>query len=244
MKNIINTKLNKNIKNIDKIEVDRFNTLANQWWNTNGVFKSLHDINTIRLDYILKYSNGLFGKTILDVGCGGGLLTEKMVQEGAHVTGLDISAHSLLVAQSHALSNNLTIHYILETIEKHALNHANCYDIVTCMEVLEHSPNPSSIINACSSVSKKGGLVFFSTVNRTFKSWLFVIIGAEYIFRIIPIGTHKFKKFITPSELLTWIDTTKLKEKNIMGMCYNPITNQCKLSNNIDMNYILYTQRI
>lgn len=243
MMNVINKKLNKDIENIDEKEIHRFNTFALQWWNSNGIFKALHDINTIRLDYVLKYSNGLFGKTILDIGCGGGLLAESMARQGAQVTGLDISLYSLLVAKSHALTQNLKIHYILETIEKHALNHACYYDIITCMELLEHVPNPLSIIQSCASLTKEGGSVFFSTVNRTFKSWLFVIIGAEYILNIIPKNTHKFKKFITPSELLTWIDTTKLNGKNIMGIYYNPITGYCQFSTDISMNYIVHTQR-
>lgn len=243
MNNIINNKLNKHATNIDITEVNKFNALANQWWKVNGIFKSLHDINAIRLDYILQYSNGLFGKTVLDVGCGGGVLAESMAREGAHVIGLDISLDSLLAAKSHALAQNLIIYYILETIEKHALKHKNCYDIVTCMEVLEHIPNPLSIIQSCSSVIKINGSVFFSTINRTIKSWLFIIIGAENVLQVIPKGTHTFKKFITPSELLNWIDKTELRAKHITGICYNPITNQCKLSANISMNYILHAQR-
>lgn len=232
----------KNFKNINEKEIKQFDLFAEQWWNTNGIFKSLHCINTTRLNYIIKYSNGLFGKTVLDVGCGGGILSESMAQEGAQVTGLDISPNSLSEAKTHALSQNLIIHYILETIEKHALKHIHYYDIVTCMELLEHVPNPESIVRACSSVSKVGGSVFFSTINRTLQSWLFVIIGAEYIFNLIPKNTHNFKKFITPSELLTWIDLTNLQAKNISGIYYMPITNRCKLTDNINMNYMLYTQ--
>lgn len=243
MSTIIGKKLYKNINNIDKTEMNRFNRLSTQWWNTQGIFQSLHDINITRLNYILEHSTGLFEKKVLDIGCGGGILTESMAREGANVTGLDISVNSLLVAQTHASSQNLVIHYILETIEEHALNHTNSYDIVTCMELLEHVPNPLSIVKACSSLSKIGGSVFFSTLNRTFKSWLFIIIGAEYIFRLMPKGTHTFTKFITPSELLGWIDLTELEAKNITGIFYNPITNHCKISNDISMNYILHTQR-
>lgn len=240
---MINKKTDQNIRNIDTAEINQFNTIATQWWNPNGMLKSLHDINPIRLDYILKHSNGLFGKTILDIGCGGGLLTESMSREGAKVVGLDMSPDLILIAKTHALTQNLSIHYTLETIESHALTHSNHYDIVTCMEVLEHVPDPLSIIKACAQVIKKDGSIFFSTLNRTFKSWLFVIIGAEYILNLIPKGTHKFQKFITPSELLNWIDFTKLKEINITGLYYNPITNQCTLSKDISMNYMLHTKR-
>lgn len=243
MKNTIYKKSNQNFKNVDETEIDKFNATAIQWWNTKGMFKSLHDINITRLNYILKYSDGLLGKTVLDVGCGGGLLAEKMAQEGAQVTGLDISLYSLLIAKSHALSKKLIINYIRETIEEHALNYQNYYDIITCMEVLEHVPNPLSIIYSCSSLIKKNGSVFFSTLNRSFKSWLFAIIGAEYILRIIPKNTHKFKRFITPSELLTWTDTTELIGNNISGIYYNPITDQCNLSSDISVNYILHTKR-
>lgn len=239
---MINTKLKTNFKNFNKKEIKQFDSCATQWWNTNGTFKTLHHINKIRLNYIIKHSHGLFGKTILDVGCGGGILSESMAQNGAQVVGLDISLNSLTIAKSHALSQNLNIKYILETIEEHALNHNNYYDIVTCMELLEHVPNPLSIIHACATVSKISGSVFFSTINRTIKSWLYIIIGAEYLLHIIPKGTHKIDKFITPSELLTWIDTTNLQPKNIMGIYYQPFTKKCKLTKNINTNYILHTQ--
>lgn len=237
------TRLKKNFKNINKKEIKQFDSFATQWWNINGTFKTLHHINKTRLDYIIKHSHGLFGKIVLDVGCGGGILSESMAHNGAQVVGLDMSLNSLTIAKSHALSQNLNIRYISETIEDHALNHNNHYDIITCMELLEHVPNPLSIIHACATISKIGGSVFFSTINRTLKSWLYIIIGAEYLLHIIPKGTHKFNKFITPSELLNWIDTTNLQSENIMGMYYQPFTKICKLTNNISTNYILHTQR-
>lgn len=243
MRNIIYKKIISNFRNVNDKEIKQFNLFASQWWNADGIFQSLHHINTTRLNYIMQYSNGLFGKTVLDVGCGGGILSESMAKAGARVVGLDMSPDTLKIAKMHALSQDLTINYISETIEEHMLDHTSCYDIVTCMELLEHVPNPLSIIQACASVTKIGGSVFFSTLNRTLKSWLFVIIGAEYLLKIIPKGTHEFKKFITPSELLNWIDRTSLKEKNIVGIYYQPITNKCRLTTDISMNYILHTQR-
>lgn len=230
-------------KNIDKKEINKFNTLASKWWNNSDVFKSLHHINTIRFNYILKHSNGLFGKKILDVGCGGGILSESMAQEGAQVTGLDISDNSLNIARAHALNKNLKINYIQETIEAHTKQHIQHYDVITCMEVLEHVPDPISIIQSCATIIKIQGSVFFSTLNRTFKAWLFAIIGAEYLFHIIPMGSHKFNKFITPSELLDWIDTTTLEEQHITGLYYNPFTRKNSLTNNLNINYLLHTQR-
>lgn len=245
MMKIKNKKIDKKFKNINinTIETIYFNKQADQWWKPDGAFKPLHRINLMRLDYILTHSNGLYGKTVLDVGCGGGLLSESMTKAGAKVVGLDISINTLKIAKSHALSQNLIIDYILETIEEHSLNHLNHYDVITCMELLEHVPDPLSIINSCNSIIKIGGSVFFSTINRTLKAWLLVIIGAEYILKIIPKGTHQFQKFITPSELLNWIDQTNLKETHISGIYYNPILNKCSLTKNIETNYIIHTKR-
>lgn len=230
--------------NTDDKEINKFNILAPEWWNTTSyTFRSLHHINLERLNYILKYSNGLFNKKILDVGCGGGILSESMTQQGGHVTGLDMSKVSLEIAKLHALNKNLEIKYIQETIETHAQYHKNYYDVITCMEILEHVPDPFSIIQACAITVKINGSVFFSTLNRTFKSWLLAIIGAEYILNIIPKGSHNFNKFITPSELLNWIDSTTLEEQNITGLYYNPLTKKILLTRNLDINYILHTQR-
>ncbi|URJ30430.1 bifunctional 2-polyprenyl-6-hydroxyphenol methylase/3-demethylubiquinol 3-O-methyltransferase UbiG [Candidatus Blochmannia vicinus (nom. nud.)] len=243
MKNIVNDKLTIVQKNINKTKINKFNVSTSQWWGPHNIFKPLHHINLTRFNYIIEHSNGLFGKKILDVGCGGGILSESMAQAGAKVIGLDINASALEAAKLHALNQDLNIHYTQEPIENHVLNHTDYYDVITCMEVLEHVPDPISIIHACSTMIKIDGSVFFSTLNRTFKSWLLVIIGAEYLFNLIPKGTHNFNKFITPSELLEWIDSTTLEEKNITGLYYNPFTNKCTLINNVDANYILHTQR-
>lgn len=229
--------------NVDYKEINKFNKLASEWWNTSNAFKSLHHINLIRLNYILKHSNGLFNKKVLDVGCGGGILSESMAQAGAIVTGLDISYFSLETAKSHALNKNLKINYIQDTIEKHIQCYSNYYDIITCMEILEHVPNPFSIVQSCATAIKIKGSVFFSTLNRTLKALLLAIIGAEYILRIIPKGSHNFNKFITPSELLNWIDSTTLEEQNITGIHYNPITKKILLTHNLDINYLIHTQR-
>ncbi|URJ29922.1 bifunctional 2-polyprenyl-6-hydroxyphenol methylase/3-demethylubiquinol 3-O-methyltransferase UbiG [Blochmannia endosymbiont of Camponotus sp.] len=243
MKDIIIDKLTITQKNINKTKISKSNASTSQWWGPYNIFKPLHHINLTRFNYIIEHSNGLFGKKVLDVGCGGGILSESMAQAGAKVIGLDISTSALEAAKLHALNQNLNIHYIQETIKYHALNHIDYYDVITCMEVLEHVPDPISIVHACSTMIKIDGSVFFSTLNRTFKSWLLVIIGAEYFLRLIQKGTHNFNKFITPSELLEWIDSTTLEEQNITGLYYNPFTKKCALIHNIDTNYILHTQR-
>ncbi|WMY94852.1 MAG: bifunctional 2-polyprenyl-6-hydroxyphenol methylase/3-demethylubiquinol 3-O-methyltransferase UbiG [Arsenophonus sp.] len=225
-------------KNIDYNEIKKFNFIASQWWNKNK--SSLHQINPLRLNFILKHTNGIFGKKILDIGCGGGILSESMHNEGAIVTGIDITPKMIKNAKLHALKKNIKIQYIKETAEKHAKKKSKSYDIITCMEMLEHVPYPKSIIKACEKLIKPGGHIFFSTINRNKKSWLFAIIAAEYILNIVPRGTHNIKKFIQPSELLSWIDQTSLEEQNIIGLHYNPFSNKFYLGENVDVNYILH----
>lgn len=233
-----------NILNFDLNEINKFSSMANQWWNHHAEFKFLHKMNALRLKYIEEKSDGLYKKKILDIGCGGGILTETMAKKGAYVTGIDISDKILMIAKKHARKNKLNIKYIRTTVEEHALFIKNYYDIITCMETLEHIPNPSSIVETCSNLIKSSGDVFFSTLNRSKKSYLMAIFFAEYILRIIPCGTHDFKKFIRPSELLNWIDQTTLYEKNISGMKYNVFTKNFELSSDISINYILHTKSI
>ncbi|MCV2508660.1 MAG: bifunctional 2-polyprenyl-6-hydroxyphenol methylase/3-demethylubiquinol 3-O-methyltransferase UbiG [Candidatus Lightella neohaematopini] len=230
-----------NYKNYNNANI--FNYNINDWWNINGNFRLLHKINPIRLHYIITNVGDLNNKNILDVGCGGGILSESMALEGANVTGIDISSKLINIAKSHMDINKLKINYIQQTIEEHTNYHKNKYDIITCMEVLEHINQPIKLINQCSKLVKPGGKVFFSTINRNLKSWLFVILIAENILNFIPKGTHNFNKLIKPSELLSWIDKTTLYEKGIIGIKYNPLTNNFYLSKNININYIVYTIR-
>ncbi|AMG59276.1 bifunctional 2-polyprenyl-6-hydroxyphenol methylase/3-demethylubiquinol 3-O-methyltransferase UbiG [Pantoea vagans] len=230
-------------QNVDAQEIAKFEAVASRWWDLEGEFKPLHRINPLRLGYIAQYSNGLFGKTVLDVGCGGGILAESMAREGAVVTGLDMGAEPLAVARLHALENGITLDYVQQTVEEHAEQHAGKYDVVTCMEMLEHVPDPRSVIHACAKLVKPGGEVFFSTLNRNPKAWLLAIVGAEYVLRMLPRGTHDVKKFIRPSELLSWVDETTLRERNIIGLHYNPVTNRFKLAPGTDVNYMVHTHR-
>jgi 2-polyprenyl-6-hydroxyphenyl methylase / 3-demethylubiquinone-9 3-methyltransferase len=228
-------------QNVDPDEIKKFEKMASRWWDLSGEFKPLHQINPLRLNYVLKKSNGLFGKKVLDVGCGGGILAESMAKEGAQVTGLDMGKEPLEVARLHALESGVALNYIQSTIEDHALDNVQYYDVVTCMEMLEHVPDPLSVIKACSNLVKPGGHVFFSTLNRNVKSYLFAIVGAEKLLKIVPDGTHDHAKFIRPSELIKMIDQTFLQEKGITGLHYNPMTDTYRLGDNVDVNYIVHT---
>jgi 2-polyprenyl-6-hydroxyphenyl methylase/3-demethylubiquinone-9 3-methyltransferase len=228
-------------QNVDPNEIKKFEQMASRWWDLNGEFKPLHQINPLRLNYVLENSHGLFGKKVLDVGCGGGILAESMAKEGAQVTGLDMGKEPLEVARLHALETGVTLSYIQSTIEDHALTHQQHYDVVTCMEMLEHVPDPLSVIHACSALVKPGGHVFFSTLNRNVKSYLFAIVGAEKLLKIVPDGTHDHAKFIRPSELIKMVDQTHLQEKGITGLHYNPLTDTYRLGQNVDVNYIVHT---
>ncbi|GLT16827.1 ubiquinone biosynthesis O-methyltransferase [Vibrio zhanjiangensis] len=230
-------------QNVDPNEIKKFEDMASRWWDKQGEFKPLHQINPLRLNYVLDRASGLFGKTVLDVGCGGGILAESMAKEGAIVTGLDMGKEPLEVARLHALETGTELTYIQSTIEDHALENAGKYDVVTCMEMLEHVPDPQSVVTACSKLVKPGGHVFFSTLNRNFKSYLFAIVGAEKLLRIVPEGTHDHDKFIRPAELLKMIDHTELTEMAITGLGYNPITDTYKLGANVDVNYIVHTSK-
>lgn len=229
--------------NVDEQEIAKFEAVASRWWDLEGEFKPLHRINPLRLDYILQRSGGIFGKRVLDVGCGGGILAESMAHEGANVTGLDMGYEPLQVARLHALETGAKLDYVQETVEHHAEKHPQHYDVVTCMEMLEHVPDPASVIRACAQLVKPGGHVFFSTINRNTKSWLMAVVGAEYVLKMVPKGTHDSKKFIRPSELIGWVDKTSLLERHIIGLYYNPLTDHFKLGRNVDVNYMVHTQR-
>ncbi|WNN51128.1 bifunctional 2-polyprenyl-6-hydroxyphenol methylase/3-demethylubiquinol 3-O-methyltransferase UbiG [Hafnia alvei] len=228
-------------QNVDHQEIAKFEAVASRWWDLEGEFKPLHRINPLRLNYIQQRADGVFGKKILDVGCGGGILAESMAREGADVTGLDMGAEPLQVARLHSLETGIKVTYVQETVEQHADEHAGLYDIVTCMEMLEHVPDPRSVVLACAKLVKPGGHVFFSTINRNNKAWLMAVIGAEYVLNMVPKGTHDVKKFIRPAELIGWIDETPLRERNMIGLHYNPLTDKFKLAPNVDVNYMVHT---
>lgn len=230
-------------QNVDHQEIAKFEAVASRWWDLEGEFKPLHRINPLRLNYIQQRADGVFGKKILDVGCGGGILAESMAREGAEVTGLDMGAEPLQVARLHSLETGIKVTYVQETVEQHADEHAGLYDIVTCMEMLEHVPDPRSVVLACAKLVKPGGHVFFSTINRNNKAWLMAVIGAEYVLKMVPEGTHDVKKFIRPAELIGWIDETPLRERNMIGLHYNPLTDKFKLAPNVDVNYMVHTVR-
>ncbi|WP_075181297.1 bifunctional 2-polyprenyl-6-hydroxyphenol methylase/3-demethylubiquinol 3-O-methyltransferase UbiG [Pantoea sp. 1.19] len=229
--------------NVDHQEIAKFEAVASRWWDTEGEFKPLHRINPLRLNWIAQHAGGLFGKKVLDVGCGGGILAESMAREGAVVTGLDMGAEPLQVARLHARESGVDIEYVQRTVEEHADAWAGQYDVVTCMEMLEHVPDPRSVVAACARLVKPGGEVFFSTLNRNAKSWLMAIVGAEYILRMVPRGTHDIKKFIQPAELLSWVEEAGLRERRIIGLHYNPLTNRFKLAPGVDVNYMVHTHR-
>ena len=225
--------------NVDSQELEKFNELAHRWWDPEAEFKPLHDINPLRLDYIDKLA-GLKGKTVLDVGCGGGILAESMAVRGAKVTGIDLSEKALKVAQLHLMESGNQVDYRMLAVEELANQEPQHYDVVTCMEFLEHVPGPASAVKACCELVKPGGQVFFSTLNRNLKSYLFAIIGAEYILRLLPRGTHDYAKFIKPSELARFCRDAGLNVGHITGMTYNPLTKIYALGPDTDVNYLLH----
>ncbi len=230
--------------NVDIDEVNKFATLASRWWDKNSEFKPLHDINPLRLNYIKEKCGGsLQGKKILDVGCGGGILAESLALEGAIITGIDMAEAGLEVAKLHLLESGLEVDYQKIPVEAFAKDNAQAFDIVTCLEMLEHVPDPSSIIKACSELVKTDGQLFFSTLNRNAKSYLFAIIGAEYILKLLPQGTHDWNKFIQPSEMEAWARHSGLTLKNMIGMTYNPFTKTYKLEDDVSVNYLCHYQK-
>jgi 2-polyprenyl-6-hydroxyphenyl methylase / 3-demethylubiquinone-9 3-methyltransferase len=227
-----------NSANVDLLELDKFSQLAHRWWDPNSEFKPLHEINPLRLEYIDRLA-GLAGKTVLDVGCGGGILSESMAGLGAHVTGIDLGDKALKVAKLHLLESGRQVNYRKISVEALAKEQPHHYDMVTCMEMLEHVPSPQSIVRACAKLVKPGGWVFFSTINRNPKSYLYAIIGAEYVLNLLPRGTHDYAKFIKPSELARMARTAELGVHEIIGMTYNPITKVYALEPDSDVNYIM-----
>jgi 2-polyprenyl-6-hydroxyphenyl methylase/3-demethylubiquinone-9 3-methyltransferase len=230
--------------NVDPQEIAKFEAMSTRWWDKEGEFKPLHDLNPARLGYIKDRAKGLSGKQVLDVGCGGGILAESMAHEGADVTGIDMGDANLTIAKMHLYESGEQVNYQKITVEELAEQKPGQFDIVTCLEMLEHVPNPGSIIKACQKLVKPTGHVFFSTVNRNAKSYALAIIGAEYIMKLLPRGTHDFKKFIRPAELDQWIRQADLKTQHISGMTYNPLTGSCVLSDDTDVNYLVHTKPI
>ena len=225
--------------NVDPAEIARFSELAHRWWDPASDFKPLHDINPLRLDYIDRCA-GLSGKTVLDVGCGGGILAESMAQRGAQVTGIDLSDKALKVAQLHVLESGVVLDYRHSSAEDFARVRPQHYDIVTCMELLEHVPDPASTVRACATLAKAGGHVFFSTINRNLKSYLFAVVGAEYVLRMLPRGTHRYEKFVKPSELGGFCRQGSLDVREVIGMTYNPLTDRYALGSDTSVNYLMH----
>jgi 2-polyprenyl-6-hydroxyphenyl methylase/3-demethylubiquinone-9 3-methyltransferase len=230
------------MSNADPLELDKFSALAHKWWDPNSEFKPLHEINPLRLDYIDQRAQ-LNGKSVLDVGCGGGILSESMAARGASVTGIDLAEKSLKVAKLHLLESGAQVDYQNIAVETLAAQRPASFDVVTCMEMLEHVPDPASIVRACAELVKPGGWVFFSTLNRNPKSYLFAILGAEYVLNLLPRGTHDYAKFIKPSELSRHARAAGLEINDVIGMTYNPITKVYKLEHDTDVNYLIACRR-
>jgi 2-polyprenyl-6-hydroxyphenyl methylase/3-demethylubiquinone-9 3-methyltransferase len=231
------------LPNIDQQELAKFSALAARWWDLKGEFKTLHDINPLRLEYVTEQVGGLSGKVVLDVGCGGGILSESMARHGAQVTGIDMGESVLTVAKLHLYESGLNIDYQHTTVEQLAQAYPAHFDVVTCMEMLEHVPNPLSVVMACYQLAKPSGQVFFSTLNRNLKSYLFAIIGAEYVLKLLPKGTHDYAKLIRPVELAQWLRTAGLILRSMVGIRYNPLTQHYSLSRDVSVNYIVHAQR-
>ena len=226
-------------RNVDPAEIARFEAAASRWWDPQGEMRPLHDLNPVRLQYVER-AGSLVGLRVLDVGCGGGLLAEAMARKGALVTGLDLADDLLQVAKLHALEAGVEVNYVLEAAESHVQLHAGEYDVVTCMEMLEHVPDPTSVIDALGRLVKPGGHVFVSTLNRTPKAYALAILGAEYVLRLLPTGTHTYDKFIRPSELKQWSRAAGLAVIDIAGLDYDPFAHQARLTMDASVNYLVH----
>ncbi len=234
--------MNSQTLNIDPQEISKFEELASRWWDPHSEFKPLHDINPLRLDFIDQRAM-LAGKNVVDVGCGGGILSESMAQRGANVTGIDMGEAPLSVARLHQLESGVKVDYRQITAEELAAERPQAYDVVTCLEMLEHVPDPASVIRACAELVKPDGHVFFSTINRNPKAWMFAIVGAEYLLKLLPKGTHDYSKFIKPSELENWIRQADLSLRELTGMSYNPLSQTYSLGHDVSVNYLMYCQK-
>ena len=226
--------------NIDKAELKKFSDMASQWWDLESEFKPLHEINPLRLNYIIEKSQGIKNKKIIDIGCGGGILAESLASKGATVTGIDMGDGQIAVAKLHRLESGLEVDYQQITAEEIAESQPKSFDSVCCMEMLEHVPDPSSVIEACSKLVKPGGDVFISTINRTAKAFAFAIVGAEYILKMLSKGTHQYEKFIKPSEISSWARKYDLELQDIIGLHYNPLTKEYSLGKGVDVNYMMH----
>ncbi len=231
--------MNQTADNVDHAEISKFEELASRWWDPRSEFKPLHDINPLRLDYINRNAP-LAGRKVIDVGCGGGLLSESMARLGAEVTGIDMGEAPLTVARLHQHESGVQVDYRHKTPEQMAAENSAAFDICTCLEMLEHVPKPASAIQACADLVKPGGEVFFSTINRNPKAYLFAIVGAEYVLRMLPKGTHEYGKFIRPSELERWARAAGLQLRDLTGMTYNPVTAEYKLGHDVAVNYVAW----
>jgi len=228
--------------NVDAAEVARFQSAASRWWDPEGEMRPLHDLNPVRLAYVER-CGPLAGRDVVDVGCGGGLLSEAMARKGARVVGLDMADDLLRVAELHALEAGVSVAYRHEPAERHALDHAGCYDVVTCMEMLEHVPDPASVVEALARLARPGGHVFVSTLNRTPRAYVMAILGAEYVLRLLPAGTHTYEKFIKPSELAAWARDAGLAEADIAGLHYDPFTRAARLTDDAAVNYLMHFRK-
>lgn len=230
------------MSNFEAAELDKFSSIAHKWWDKNSEFKPLHEINPLRLSYI-DQSVSLQGKRVLDVGCGGGILSESMAKKGAIVTGIDLGEKALNVAKLHSLESGVAVDYQCISAEALAERAPASFDVVTCLEMLEHVPDPASVIQACATLVKPGGYVFFSTIHRNPKAYLYAVIGAEYVLRMLPRGTHDYTKFIKPSELAAWLRQAGLTLQDQVGLQYNPITQQYRLGSDVSVNYMVRAQK-
>jgi len=229
--------------NVDTAEINKFNAIASRWWDLDGEFKPLHLLNPIRLSFIADQVQGLFGKTIVDVGCGGGILAESMARMGAQVTGIDMADEALGVAKLHALEAGVKVAYRQSTAEAFAKEHAAQFDLVTCMEMLEHVPEPASVVQSCAELAKPGATIVFSTLNKTWKAYLLAIVGAEKVLKLVPNGTHEFAKFIKPSQLMRFIEQAGLEVVDCTGLHYNPLTESFRIGAGVDVNYFVVAKK-